>query len=54
MIWSDDPRHNHLLMQDLTELPHLHEPGVLAALSTRYDLNDIYTAVGGVNFADCP
>lgn len=37
----------HATLQDLTELPHLHEPGVISALSSRYEAKDIYTSVGG-------
>lgn len=34
---------HHGPSQDMTTLPHLHEPGVLANLQQRYEQREIYT-----------
>ena len=40
--------------QDMTALPHLHEPGVLWNLASRYAARSIYTSVGAILIAVNP
>ncbi|PIA36510.1 hypothetical protein AQUCO_03400422v1 [Aquilegia coerulea] len=41
-------------VDDMTKLSYLHEPGVLQNLSTRYELNEIYTYTGNILIAINP
>ncbi|KAF7837931.1 myosin-17 [Senna tora] len=41
-------------VDDMTKLSYLHEPGVLHNLSTRYELNEIYTYTGNILIAINP
>lgn len=41
-------------VDDMTKLSYLHEPGVLENLSTRYELNEIYTYTGNILIAVNP
>ncbi|XP_020523198.1 myosin-11 isoform X2 [Amborella trichopoda] len=41
-------------VDDMTKLSYLHEPGVLKNLSTRYELNEIYTYTGSILIAINP
>ncbi|KAL3532663.1 hypothetical protein ACH5RR_006184 [Cinchona calisaya] len=41
-------------VDDMTKLSYLHEPGVLQNLSTRYELNEIYTYTGNILIAVNP
>ncbi|KAI9185720.1 hypothetical protein LWI28_010086 [Acer negundo] len=41
-------------VDDMTKLSYLHEPGVLANLKTRYELNEIYTYTGNILIAINP
>ncbi|WOK92378.1 myosin-11-like isoform X1 [Canna indica] len=41
-------------VDDMTKLSYLHEPGVLQNLSTRYQLNEIYTYTGNILIAINP
>ncbi|KAI3806052.1 hypothetical protein L1987_21943 [Smallanthus sonchifolius] len=41
-------------VDDMTKLSYLHEPGVLQNLSTRYQLNEIYTYTGNILIAVNP
>ncbi|XP_024967331.1 myosin-17-like [Cynara cardunculus var. scolymus] len=41
-------------VDDMTRLSYLHEPGVLQNLSTRYELNEIYTYTGNILIAINP
>eukprot|EP00397_Hematodinium_sp_SG-2012_P000332 GEMP01000332.1.p1 GENE.GEMP01000332.1~~GEMP01000332.1.p1 ORF type:complete len:1868 (+),score=475.57 GEMP01000332.1:93-5696(+) len=41
-------------LDDLTQLPHLHEPSILHALNLRYDLDTIYTSTGPILIAVNP
>ncbi|KAF5781989.1 putative myosin ATPase [Helianthus annuus] len=41
-------------VDDMTKLSYLHEPGVLHNLSTRYQLNEIYTYTGNILIAVNP
>ncbi|KAH6804802.1 Myosin family protein with Dil domain-containing protein [Perilla frutescens var. hirtella] len=41
-------------VDDMTKLSYLHEPGVLANLRTRYELNEIYTYTGNILIAINP
>ncbi|KAK8980870.1 hypothetical protein V6N11_048000 [Hibiscus sabdariffa] len=41
-------------VDDMTKLSYLHEPGVLKNLSTRYELNEIYTYTGNILIAINP
>nr|KAJ0203963.1 hypothetical protein LSAT_V11C500294670 [Lactuca sativa] len=41
-------------VDDMTKLAYLHEPGVLANLRSRYDINEIYTYTGSILIAVNP
>ncbi|KAL5538472.1 hypothetical protein UlMin_045759 [Ulmus minor] len=41
-------------VDDMTRLAYLHEPGVLANLRSRYDINEIYTYTGNILIAVNP
>ncbi|MED6209977.1 hypothetical protein PIB30_059759 [Stylosanthes scabra] len=41
-------------VDDMTKLAYLHEPGVLANLRSRYDINEIYTYTGNILIAVNP
>ncbi|VFQ81338.1 unnamed protein product [Cuscuta campestris] len=41
-------------VDDMTKLSYLHEPGVLQNMSTRYELNEIYTYTGNILIAVNP
>ncbi|XP_038987195.1 myosin-17-like isoform X1 [Phoenix dactylifera] len=41
-------------VDDMTKLSYLHEPGVLQNLTTRYELNEIYTYTGNILIAINP
>ncbi|KAL7113224.1 hypothetical protein ACP275_04G048900 [Erythranthe tilingii] len=41
-------------VDDMTKLAYLHEPGVLANLKSRYDINEIYTYTGNILIAVNP
>ncbi|XP_073315711.1 myosin-11-like [Primulina huaijiensis] len=41
-------------VDDMTKLSYLHEPGVLANLKSRYELNEIYTYTGNILIAINP
>ncbi|KAF9605794.1 hypothetical protein IFM89_018521 [Coptis chinensis] len=41
-------------VDDMTKLSYLHEPGVLQNISTRYELNEIYTYTGNILIAINP
>jgi myosin-5 len=34
------------IVEDLIQLPHLHEPGICHTLNERFKLNEIYTLTG--------
>ena len=39
-------------LDDMTKLAYLHEPGVLANLKSRYDINEIYVCISNANYPD--
>ena len=45
---------NEYFVQDMTQLNHLHEPGVLWNLKKRYTYDDIYTYTGNILIAVNP
>ncbi|KAK4407291.1 Myosin-8 [Sesamum angolense] len=44
----------HLVVDDMTKLAYLHEPGVLDNLKSRYDISEIYTYTGNILIAVNP
>nr|CCA21290.1 myosinlike protein putative [Albugo laibachii Nc14] len=46
--------HDMDLVEDLIQLPHLHEPGICHALQKRFEINEIYTFTGEILLAINP